>query len=141
MSKPKLLSIYTLIAVPFLLFGSTIAQRPSNASVCDYYAETRYGTNSSDSQHKLVQNIICLAFEGGTNLTNVSSELTGILRPGKFGGVDINLISWFNGSRATTNVNNAPIGINWLDQGGPGPLSDFLTGKTDTVVLSNSSNQ
>ncbi len=125
----------------FAGLGLAQTQRPSNASVCDYYAQALYGVNNSDTQHKLVQHIVSLAFEGGTKLPNISSDLTGILRPGKFGGADIDLQPFFNGSKASTNVNNAAIGINWLDQGGPVPLSAFLTGETDTPILANTSNQ
>lgn len=131
----------TIVAFVAIWSGPTLAQRPSNASVCDYYAQNLYGTNSSDTQHKLIQHIVALAFEGGTALSNVSSTLTGILRPGIFSGVNVDLRQYFNGSRASTNVNNAAIGINWLDEGGTEPLSAFLTGQTETVALTNTTNQ
>ncbi|KAH8647732.1 hypothetical protein BX600DRAFT_443082 [Xylariales sp. PMI_506] len=141
-STPGLLRFSCTFAASLALFvGSSIAQRPTNASVCDYYAETLYGSNSSDTQHKLIQHIVALAFEGGTALSNKPTELTGILQPGTFGDVDVDLRQYFNGSRASTNVNNAPIGINWLDEGGTEPLSAFLTGQTDTVALTNTTNQ
>ncbi|CAG9983833.1 unnamed protein product [Clonostachys byssicola] len=133
--------LYLFLACLAAFVAPSLGQRPSTASLCDYYATALYGANNSNTQWNLIRHIVSLAFEGGSELTNKSSELTGILRPGKFGGVDIDLRQYFNGSRASTNVNNAPIGINWLDQGGTVPLSDFLTGRTDTVVMSNSSNQ
>lgn len=139
MLTPK--RLYFFLACLAAFVAPSLGQRPSTASLCDYYATALYGTNNSNTQWNLIRHIVALAFEGGSELTNKSSELTGILRPGKFGGVDIDLRQYFNGSRASTNVNNAPIGINWLDQGGTVPLSDFLTGRTDTVVMSNSSNQ
>lgn len=71
-----------MLVVFALLFGMSVAQRPSNASICDYYAKSRYGTNSSDTQFQLIQNIVSLAFGGKFNITNVSSEITGILNPG-----------------------------------------------------------
>ncbi|KAL6703093.1 hypothetical protein ACN47E_010230 [Coniothyrium glycines] len=121
--------------------GQTLAQRPQGTSVCDFYAQQRYGANTSETQLKFIQNVVCLAFEGGSGLTNVSTEITGILRPGKFGGADIDLLQYFNGSRASTNVNNAAIGINWLDQGGATPLASFLAGETQSLNLANTSNQ
>lgn len=129
----------TIIAVLLLISGSGFAQRPNSASLCDYYAQARYGANNSDTQLKFIQNVVCLAFEGGSRLNNVSSDQTGILRPGKFGGSNIDLMQYFNGSRASTNVNNAAIGINWLDQGGTTPLAAFLAG--EPLVLANTSNQ
>jgi hypothetical protein len=131
----------TVITYLALLFGSGFAQRPTNASVCDFYAQARYGANNSATQLMFIQNVVCLAFEGGSSLNNVSAELTGILRPGKFNGIDINLLQYFNGSRASTNVNNAPIGINWLDDGGTTPLAAFLSEESQPLVLANTSNQ
>ncbi|KAH7368927.1 hypothetical protein B0T11DRAFT_277864 [Plectosphaerella cucumerina] len=137
----QLSSCLPLALATILLSTPSTAQRPDDASVCDYYAEERYGANDTESQHKLVKHIVTLAFEGGTALDNTSSTLTGILQPGRFDDKDVDLRSWFNGSRASTNVNNAPIGINWLDGGGTEPLSAFLTGSTDDVVLGNTTNQ
>ncbi|KAH3952149.1 hypothetical protein HBH98_068880 [Parastagonospora nodorum] len=132
----------TLFAYLFVSLRLVSAQRPESASVCDYYAQQRFGTNSSESQLRFMQNVVCLAFEGGSTLPNISSDLTGILRPGKFKGNNIDLMPYFNGSRASTNVNNAAIGINWLDQGGPAPLASFLEGgDSQTLVLANTSNQ
>jgi len=141
MEISKRLRSSTLITYLALLFGSGFAQRPSSASVCDYYAQARFGANSSETQLKFIQNVVVLAFEGGSRLNNVSSEITGILRPGKFNGADISLLQYFNGSRASTNVNNAPIGINWMDQGGTTPLAAFLAGDTQKLGLAEGSNQ
>ena len=132
---PKMLLILTV------LFGVTLAQRPSNASICDYYAETLYGTNSSATQFQLIQSIVALAFSGGSNLTNVSSDITGILNPGTFQGLGVDLQPWFNGAIDSTNLNNQPVGIDWLDDGGLNPLYDYLNGSTSNVVLTNTSNQ
>ncbi|KAI9148256.1 hypothetical protein HJFPF1_12084 [Paramyrothecium foliicola] len=141
MPKSKRLHLRSALVCLGILAGSGLAQRPSNASLCDYYAEAYYGSNTTETQQNLIRHIVALAFEGGTDLKDKPSELTGILRPGKFSDVDIDLRQYFNGSRASTNVNNMPIQINWLDQGGTEPLSKFLTGETDTVVMTNSSNQ
>jgi hypothetical protein len=121
--------------------STTFAQRPAEASLCDYYATQRYGANTSDTQHRLVKHIVVLAFEGGSGLENKSVESTGILRPGEFDNVDVSLLQYFNGSRASSNVNNAPIGINWLDGGGFDPLTAYLRGQTDDIVLPEGSNQ
>ncbi|MCJ1437037.1 hypothetical protein MMC27_006422 [Xylographa pallens] len=108
-----------------ILFGVSLAQRPSNASICDYYAESLYGTNSSATQFQLIQSIVALAFSGGSNLTNVSSDITGILNPGTFQGLGVDLQPWFNGAIDSTNLNNQPVGIDWLDDGGLNPLRLF----------------
>ncbi|KAK3361609.1 hypothetical protein B0T24DRAFT_111594 [Lasiosphaeria ovina] len=123
------------------LAGTSLGQRPSNASVCDYYAQKRSGTNTSDSQHALVRRIVSLAFEGGSKLEGLPTSLTGILRPGRINDVDVSLQTYFNGSRPSTNVNNAGIGVNWLDDGGTEKLATYLAGDQEDLVFSNSTNQ
>ncbi|KAI1264470.1 hypothetical protein F5Y18DRAFT_390573 [Xylariaceae sp. FL1019] len=132
-----------LVYVSFLVMGSSVlaAQRPSDASICDYYAETRYGSNSSDSQFKLMEHIVALAFGGGTDLQGASNLSTGILNSGNFEGLAVNLRPWFDGSEPTTNLNDQAVGIDWLDDGAQKPLMDFLKGKTSSVILDKGSNE
>ncbi|RDW85948.1 hypothetical protein BP5796_04273 [Coleophoma crateriformis] len=121
--------------------GLSLAQRPSTASTCDYYAEQLYGTNTSDTQHKLIESIVSLAFGGGSTVPNVSTSLTGIFNPGSFQSLNVDLRPWFDGSLASTNLNNQGVGVDWLDGGGAAPLHEFLNGTTSSVILSNTTNQ
>ncbi|KAI9819270.1 MAG: hypothetical protein M1827_007426 [Pycnora praestabilis] len=130
-----------MLFILVMLFGVSIAQRPSTASICDFYAESLYGTNSSDTQFQLVQRIVALAFGGAFNLSNVSSDITGILNPGNFQGLNVDLQPWFNGSLESTNLNDQAVGVDWLDNGGLNPLYDFLSNATPNVILSNTTNQ
>lgn len=129
-----------LLSILFYV-GVTLAQRPNNASICDYYTIQLYGANTTATQTRLMQHIVSLAFAGGASLPNASAELTGILNPGKFEGEDVNLLPWFNGSIDSTNLNNQPVGIDWLDGGGTEPLLAFLNGSTDTVEIDPGSNE
>lgn len=136
-----------LILCVVLYLGTTVlAKRPQNASICDYYAQSLYGTNTSQTQYQLTQHIVTLAFAGAPpGSSNISSSITGIFNPGTFSyqgttlGVD--LLPWFNGSIDSTNLNNQAVGIDWLDDGGLDPLYAFLNGSTDTVMLTNTTNQ
>jgi hypothetical protein len=132
-----------MLLLYFLLFATILAQRPSTISICDYYTQVEYGTASEGNQLKLIQSIVALAFAGPKSIPskNVSKELTGILNPGVQGGQRVDLLRFFNGTLASTNLNNQPVGVNWLDDGGLAPLSNFLSGKTQSVVLSSSSNE
>ncbi|KAI1127803.1 hypothetical protein F5Y10DRAFT_242132 [Nemania abortiva] len=121
--------------------GMGTAQRPSTASICDYYAMERYGANSSDSQFRLMEHIVALAFGGGVGLPDASDNSTGILNPGSFGELAVDLRPWFDGSKATTNLNNQAVGIDWLDDGAQEPLMAFLNGTTSSVELDESSNE
>ncbi|KAH8805017.1 hypothetical protein F5884DRAFT_902112 [Xylogone sp. PMI_703] len=128
------------LLVAFLIFRSTVAQRPSNTSICDYYAERIYGINNALTQQHLVQAITCLAFAGGEGLEGAENA-TGILNQGSFNGTAVNLIDFFNGVYAISNVNNQPASVNWLDGGGIDPLKAYLNGSAAELVLSNSTKQ
>lgn len=115
-------SLIVLLLVA-LLFGASLAQRPSNASTCDYYAQSLYGANNSQTQFQLVQHIVALAFGGvPSSNTNISSDITGILNPGTFQDLNVDLAPWFSGVIDSTNLNDQAVGINWLDDGGLDPL-------------------
>ena len=134
----------TVLAIT-TLFGAILAQRPSNASICDFYApnastcdnyaQELFGANNSNIQFQFVQHIVALAFGGSFNLSGTLS-ITGILNPGSFNGLNVDLRPWFNSSIDSTNLNNQPVGINWLDDGGLDPLYDYLSGKTPNVTFS-----
>lgn len=79
-------------------FHEARAQRPSDSSICDYYASQQYGSNSTETQFKLMSHIVSLAFGGGVGLDGPSESSTGILNPGNFQGQAVNLRSWFDGS-------------------------------------------
>lgn len=134
-----------LIYLYAVLFGVAMAQRPSSSSICDYYTQVKYGSASEANQLKMMQGIVSLAFGGPTAALiksgSVPDGLTGILNPGVHDGVNVNLLPFFNGSTASTNLNNQAVGINWLDDGGTLPLVNFMSGKTDTVVLKNTTNE
>lgn len=86
-----------------LWIGSEVnAQRPSNLSICDYYAESRYGANNVTTQFRLMQSIVALAFGGGRGVDGTEPDSTGILNPGRFDGQDVNLRSWFDGTSTVT---------------------------------------
>lgn len=77
-----------------------LAQRPSNESICDYYAVKRYGANTTESQYQLIQSIVGLAYVGrGSNtVSNAPSNTTGIFNQATFQGYPVYLRPWFDGS-------------------------------------------
>ena len=135
------LQVAMLFAVVLLLLGVSSAQRPSNATICDYYAVVNYGSNSTATQLKLMQSILALAFGGAGPLSNVNSSITGIFNPGNFIGTPVDLQPWFNGVKDSTNLNNQAVGVDWLDGGGTAPLYAFLAGSTPNLTFTNGSNQ
>ncbi|KAJ3496363.1 hypothetical protein NLG97_g2719 [Lecanicillium saksenae] len=123
------------------ILDTTQAQRPSSQSICDYYATKRYGANNITTQQLLMQSIVSLAYAGGSELSNALSGSAGIFNHGQFKGQDVFLRPWFDGSKPTTNLNDQPVGVDWLDGGGTQPLIDFITGKASAVALTNQTNQ
>ncbi|KAK1237629.1 hypothetical protein MKX07_006757 [Trichoderma sp. CBMAI-0711] len=132
-----------LTAIFLLAAGQTaLAQRSDDESICDYYAAKRYGESNITTQLLLVQSIVTLAYAGGHDLLpDADNGTTGIFNEGLYKGVDVYLRPWFDGSKATTNLNNQPVGIDWLDGGATGPLLSFLNGSTSTVDIDKSTNQ
>ena len=135
-----------LLIILAFYFSLSLAERPSNASTCDYYAQTIFGANNSQTQYDLVQHIVTLAFAGAPPNTNSNaSAVTGILNPGVFSyqgsNITVDLQPWFNGSIDSTNLNNQAVGIDWLDDGGLDPLYAYLNGTSETIQLSNTTNQ
>jgi len=131
-----------LILLAVFIYACQAQRTNPNISTCDYYAEQLYGQNNNVTQYRLIQHIVSLAFGGGSFPgSNVSSEVTGILNPGvvnsgSYSNVSVDLRPWFNGTIDSTNLNNQPVGIDWLDDGGIQPLYDFLSGQTTEVVFS-----
>ncbi|KAH0493775.1 hypothetical protein TgHK011_000426 [Trichoderma gracile] len=132
-----------LTAILLLAAGQTVlAQRSDDESICDYYAAKRYGESNMTTQLLLVQSIVTLAYAGGHDLLpDADNGTTGIFNEGLYKGVDVYLRPWFDGSKATTNLNNQPVGIDWLDGGATGPLLSFLNGSTSSVEIDKSTNQ
>ncbi|RFU80895.1 hypothetical protein TARUN_1312 [Trichoderma arundinaceum] len=131
-----------IAAVLLLAAGRvSLAQRSGDESICDYYATQRYGESNITTQLLLVQSIVTLAYAGSAGLPNPPDDGTGIFNKGRFDGIDVYLRPWFDGSKATTNLNNQPVGIDWLDGGATGPLLSFLNGSTNAVDIDKSTNQ
>ncbi|KUJ10440.1 uncharacterized protein LY89DRAFT_626981, partial [Mollisia scopiformis] len=128
-----MLFVFSLLVLPAL------AQRPSDASLCDYYAIQQFGVNTTTTQFNLVQSILALAFAGPSGLSKVSSDITGIFNPGTYQSTNVDLGPWFNGSIDSTNVNGQASSVNWIDGGWKAPLTAFLAGKTSSISLIHSS--
>jgi hypothetical protein len=128
-----------------LFFSLGLAQRPANESTCDYYAQALYGSNTNATQFELIQHVVALAFGGNCGISNMST-VTGILNTGVYlyngANLSVDLLPWFDGSIASTNLNDVATGVNWLDGGGIDPLCSYLNGTTSSIIITPStSNQ
>ncbi|KAM4065792.1 hypothetical protein HRG_011588 [Hirsutella rhossiliensis] len=130
-----------LLPLLLLLGSQVLAERPSDQSICDYYASQRFGGNNSTTQLRLMQGIVAYAYAGGSTVPFAEENSTGIFNPGRFNDRDVFLRPWFNGSKATTNLNDHAVGVDWLDGGGTAPLIAFLNGSTATAEIKSGTNQ
>lgn len=98
-----------VIPLLILLLGRVIlADRPSDQSICDYYASQRYGSSNTTAQLRLMQGIVAYAYAGGNTLPHPTENSTGVFNPGQFNGYNVYLRSWFDGSSM---VNPNTIGL------------------------------
>jgi len=96
----------------FLLFQFSASQ---TVSLCDKYTTALFKNNTAENQQTLVTLVVNTAIIG--NYTNGSmNAVPGILAK------DGNLVQFFDGSMSTTNENNVPTKVNFLDDGGAAPL-------------------
>ena len=104
-------------------------------SLCDKYTMALLGENTAANQKLLLTLVVNTAVIGNYTQPNVGIKVKGILSPGMYNGVEVNLLKYFDGSGYTTNVNNVPSRVNFLDGGGAVPL------KENKPALCHSSNQ
>ena len=112
-----------VLALALLPFVS--ANRPKNTTICDYYTPLITGkANSPSSQQELMLTITHTFILGNYTQPNVGIPVAGIAAPGKFDGHDVNLLPYFVGGYASTNLGGEHGAVkNFLDDGGAVPLS------------------
>lgn len=112
-----------------LLLGGTysvLASRPSDTSICDYYTQAVLKSNTPADQYTLLTVIVNTVVIGNYSPCAVGGSLPGILAPATYGGEKVNLLPYFNGCLVSTNVNNKPSSVNFLDGGGAAPLMNNM---------------
>lgn len=108
--------------------GATLAQRPPNESICDYYTTALLKQNTAKNQHTLLTLLVNTAVIGNYTQPNVGVAVPGILNPnGMFNGIKVNLVPYFNGGLASTNDGGKKgVAKNFLDGGGAAPLMNNM---------------
>lgn len=91
------------------------AQRPTNTSICDYYTTALFKDNTAANQYALVKAVVDRA---GTGNSTVTPAVTGIVNPGTYNGMPINIGVYFTGALNSTNRGgNSGVSVNFLDNG------------------------
>ena len=113
---------FRYLALAFGAVGSTLAQRPSSTSICDYYTTALLKDDTGANQYALLTVLVNTVVIGNYTPCAVGGAVPGILAPAYYGGEQVNLLPYFNGCLESTNVNNVPSSVNFLDGGGAAPL-------------------
>ncbi len=102
--------------------GAAVAQRPSSVSICDYYTTALLKDNTAANQYMLLTLVVNTALIGNYTQPNVGVMVPGILNKGDFNGTAVDLLPYFSGGLVSTNNNNTPSVMSFLDGGGAAPL-------------------
>ncbi|KAF2766963.1 hypothetical protein EJ03DRAFT_297470 [Teratosphaeria nubilosa] len=94
--------------------GLAVAQRPTNTSICDYYTTALFTDNTAKNQYAL---LTALVNRAGTGNQTTSTKVNGIVVPGEYNGTAVNLLPYFDAELKSTNRNNMPACVNFLDGG------------------------
>lgn len=100
-----------------------LAGRPSGTSICDYYTTAVFKDNTPANQYTLLTVLVNTVVIGNYTTCAVGGAVPGILAPANYNGEKVNLLPYFNGCLLSTNVNNKPASVNFLDGGGAAPLT------------------
>lgn len=99
------------------------AQRPTDTSICDYYAKALLKESNATTQQTLLTLVVNTAVIGNYTMPNVGVKVPGILTPGMVNGTAVNLLPYFNGGlKSTNNGGMSGVSVNFLDGGGAAPL-------------------
>ncbi|ESZ90916.1 hypothetical protein SBOR_8688 [Sclerotinia borealis F-4128] len=117
----------SLLAAALVLVGAVGAQRPKDTSICDYYTTALLKDNTATKQLILLTHLVNYALIGSYDKSNMGGLLfPGIFGGGTYNGIKVDLLPYFDGRLASTNVGNKPVTVNFLDDGGFRPLSQGL---------------
>ena len=126
---------FTKSAALAAIAATASAARPANMSICDYYTTALLTNNTAANQYTLLTLVVNTAVIGNYTKPNVGIAVTGILNPGEYNGVKVNLLPYFDGGLASTsNFTNQDqaIAVNFLDGGGAAPLLKNMPANDDT---------
>ena len=113
---PKSLLLVLLSAL------NVVANDYSAPSLCDKYTTALLTDNTASNQYTLLTLLVNTVVIGNYTMPNVGISVPGILAPATVNGESVMLLPYFNGCLKSTNVNNHPESVNFLDGGGAAPL-------------------
>lgn len=113
-----------LVLLSLLVVSVSLAS--AQTSLCDKYTKALLTDVTPENEYLLLRLLVNRVIIGNFTPTATGVPVPGILAPGVVNGVAVNLLPFFNGQLKTTNVDNAPGFVNFLDGGGAAPLKQNL---------------
>ncbi|KAJ6786341.1 hypothetical protein PWT90_04731 [Aphanocladium album] len=107
------------------------AQRPTDTPICDYYTTALLKNNTAENQATLLTLLVNTVVIGNYTMPNVGVSVPGILKEGEVDGTKVALAPYFSGALASTNRNDKPTCVNFLDGGGAEPLMKNMAANDD----------
>lgn len=101
-------------------------------SLCDKYTTALFKQDTAANQYSLLVALVNTVVIGNYTQPNVGISVPGILTPTTYMGEKVDLLPYFNGCLKSSNVNNMPASVNFLDDGGAAPLKMNKPSNTDT---------
>lgn len=117
---PKSLFVLLLSALNVLATDKTAP------SICDKYTTALLTDNTPANQYLLLTLLVNTVVIGNYTMPNVGVSVPGILAPATVNGESVMLLPYFNGCLKSTNVNDQPASVNFLDSGGAAPLMNNM---------------
>lgn len=113
------------------------AQRPSDVSICDYYAPKYFGGDNTAINQYSFMNVLVNRFAFGGITLESGENITGFLTPGTYQGKPVNLLPHFNGGLASANQggeHGVAISIIRPDGSGRAPIPPHFTPNGTNLV-------
>ena len=120
-------SLFTLL----LSAGHVLGGGSSAPSLCDKYTTALLTDNTPSNQYTLLTLLVNTVVIGNYTTPNTGVAVPGILAPAEYMGEQVNLLPYFNGCLLSTNVNDVPSSVNFLDGGGAAPLKQNMPADND----------
>ncbi|KAJ3480546.1 hypothetical protein NLG97_g8049 [Lecanicillium saksenae] len=122
---------FSTIAVVAAATVANADGRPKDTPICDYYTTALLKNNTAENQATLLTLLVNTVVIGNYTMPNVGVSVDGILKDGEVDGTKVSLAPYFSGALASTNRNDKPTCVNFLDGGGAEPLMKNMAANDD----------
>eukprot|EP00271_Cylindrocystis_brebissonii_P013011 TRINITY_DN32552_c0_g1_i1.p1 TRINITY_DN32552_c0_g1~~TRINITY_DN32552_c0_g1_i1.p1 ORF type:complete len:317 (+),score=10.93 TRINITY_DN32552_c0_g1_i1:139-1089(+) len=133
----RLSKSFVVLLAMLTLATVAMAARPTNTTICNYYTNATFGNDNHTNQYLLLKILVNTVVIGNYTATPTGISVPGILQEATLLNETVNLAPYFTGALNTTNVNEVPSQVNFLDGGGATPLTYNNPSNDSTTCASN----